>query len=151
MGTIAVRGWESRKTKVRRDVALARVKENYEKHKAQYEEACAGYKLAAATAIEACKARFAEAIAELADRVGASSDAKPIPLALPGAAYYFGLEVPVSHADEYEVVLDMLTTMADDVVEFNTEEYSAFLLDQWGWKDKFAAVHSNYSNFRKTG
>lgn len=119
-----LRGMRMRTIKVKKDDLLTKLRANLEKHKADYETACAGYR---AKAIIALRAKVREL-------QGGET-----------AALYFGdVDKPESHANSYEVVIGMLEMSIETEVELNTEEYQCWVMDQWGWRKGFAETITKY-------
>lgn len=58
--------------------------------------------------------------------------------------YFNDLPKPAEHTNEYEQVLKMLDFSVDDTIELTHDEFSNYVLDDWGWKQSFNLSSSNY-------
>lgn len=124
---------QSRDTDVKKDEILKTIKENREKHIAEYKEAVEGYKEAAIEAIE-------NAVDKLKKRINDLEDGEVLEL----AAIQFDLPVPRDHSQSYDLIIGQLELDINDVVKIRTDEYACFIEDQWDWKPAFMAINSRY-------
>jgi hypothetical protein len=56
------------------------------------------------------------------------------------------LDIPVSHENDYETVIQMLNWDTTDTIELSRDEFTKYVMDSWLWKDTFSATISNYSS-----
>ena len=124
---------QMRKVKVKRDELLAKVRVNREKHVAEYDEAVAGYKQAAAKAIDRAMEKLKRQVADL--------EAGEV---LQLAAVQFDLAVPQNHSMDYDQVIAMLEMSVDEELEIQSDEFACYVMDDWGWKEAFLLTNSRY-------
>ncbi len=125
---------QMRDVKVSKNTLLSKVITNREKHIAAYDEAIAGYKEAALLAIEDAVGKLRRSIDDL--KLG-----EVITL----AAVRFSLPVPENHEKDYDQVIAMLEMSVDDVLTIKSDEFACFVMDDWDWKEVFAATNKSYS------
>jgi hypothetical protein len=53
---------------------------------------------------------------------------------------------PTSYEDQYVVKIAMFDNSADPTIELDEQEFKQYMLDQWGWKNQFAATTASYIN-----
>ena len=58
--------------------------------------------------------------------------------------HFTDLPKPREYTGEYEQVLKMLDFSVDDTIELTHDEFSNYVLDDWGWKQSFNLSSSNY-------
>jgi hypothetical protein len=126
-----------REVKVKRGELVAKVHANREKHIAEYQLACAGYKQDALASID-------NAVAALRAQIGALKEGELIRL----AAVQFSLPYPESHEEDYDQVLEMLSMSVDDEITIQADDFACYAMDKWDWKKKFDAIRMSYSNAR---
>lgn len=124
-----------REVKVRRDELLVKIRENRIKHVAEYDEAVAGYKEAAAEAIDSATAKLKRQVEEL--RAGEV-------IAL--TAVMFNLRVPQNHSKDYDQVIAMLEMSVDDELSIRSDEFACYVMDDWDWKGDFLDVSNSYKS-----
>ena len=54
---------------------------------------------------------------------------------------------PQGHCDEYETALKQLEYDEREIIELTAQEFSQYVLDEWGWKEQFA--QSYYAHTHK--
>ncbi len=128
---------QMRDVKVKRCELLEKVKENRQKHIAEYDEAVAGYKEAAIKAVD----RALEKLRQQIDDLQAGE-------VLQLAAVSFDLAVPENHARDYDQVIAMLEMSVDDELTIRSDEFACYVMDDWDWKDHFLNVSRVYRNRR---
>ena len=114
--------------KINKDRLLETVKLNLETHVQDYKEAVEGYAIEMTTQL---KAKLAEL------------DNGEVP-----EQNFVDLPKPSSHAGDYEQVIAMLEYSEDDVVELDDYEFQNYVMDNWGWKERFSTMSSNYKMSR---
>jgi len=118
------------------DELIEALVENFERHKREYNEACAAYRDAAHVALES---RLAE--------VDRSTDSPPS-LKFPGT-----LLPPRDHRDDYERAIGMLRLHKNaqaTTIHITADQYAAFVQDKWGWTEKWKVSNSFYEHHRKS-
>lgn len=113
--------------KVNRTQLLTTLEGNRDKHKAEYEEAIAGYKQAAA-----------QALREQADKVAEDHTVRTA----------VSLPKPEDHTEDYDDAIEMLSWSTEDEVEIEQHDFRNFVLDKWHWKEQFAATTQAYNSHR---
>ncbi len=103
---------------------LEKVTINHAKHRARFEEAMEGYKT--------------KAIGLLYDHIERIKDNAP-------EKVFVQLPMPEDHSADYERVIEMLEWSKDDELELNEQEFSTYVLDQWGWQETFSQTYAMYS------
>jgi hypothetical protein len=112
--------------KLDRDELLEIVRENKEKHVADYREAVADYKK---VAVALAKENLALA------RTGRLEDIakmKALPLA------------PTSYEDSYNRAIRMLELSVDELIELEEQVFNQLVLDEWHWKQMFSSMNATY-------
>jgi hypothetical protein len=109
-----------------RNELLEIVRENRDKHVADYKEAVADYKKAV---VNLAKENLALA------RTGRLEDITRMKNA-PGA--------PVSYEDSYNRAIRMLELSVEDQIELEEQVFNQLVLDEWHWKQSFTIMNSTY-------
>lgn len=113
------------KVKVNRTELLGKLRENRDNHKAEYEEAMAGWEVKIVEAFDKALGRVEE---------GDFSDLNPA-LSLPK---------PQHHMKDYDLVIRMLEMSVDDNIEIEMHDFNQYVMDEWSWKAGFALTNSSY-------
>jgi len=117
-----------RSVKIDKKKLLTIVRENKEKHIAEYNESVEDYKRAAV--------KLANEHLELANTGDLNKIAKI--KAMPGA--------PVSHEKEYDRAIRMLELSVEKEIEVEEDIFNQLVLDEWAWKHQFVASASLYKS-----
>lgn len=104
---------------------IAALEKNRNGHHGQYEEAHANYRKA------------------LIDTVGKMYDDAKKGL---DVHHFIQLEIPEDHTKDYDRVMGMLKMSIDETVLITSSEYSQYVMDDWGWKEKFVNTSNSYKN-----
>lgn len=123
-----------REVKVNRLDLLIKVKENREKHVADYQESVLGYKQAALKAIEDGMRKLKRQVEEL-------QAGEKIRL----AAVSFDLAVPENHSKDYDQVISMLEMSVDDHMLIRSDEFAMYVMDDWSWRQSFEGTKAMYT------
>lgn len=115
-----------RTVRVNKTDLLDKLNENREEHERTFQTAVAAFQREAYTALR-------DRAAEL-ERGG-----------FPKAPLHFDLPVPRSFTTKYDSAIAMLNMSADDVVELTQAEFEQYALDNWDWRDSFAASTTRYA------
>lgn len=110
---------------VKKAKLIAVLKENLESHLAQYKEAYAGYRKA------------------LISTLGKMYDDAKKGVEVEHAIV---LDIPENHAKDYKRVIGMLEMSVDDTVLITATEYNTYVLDDWGWKERFTRTSTEYKS-----
>lgn len=109
---------------VKKEGLLTTLKANRDSHRAAYEGAMTGYRLAL---IGACEAKLADAKA--GKRVGLKID----------------LVEPFSNEKDYDRIIRMLEMSINDEIHITEEEFNKYVMDDWSWKQGFATTNARYA------
>lgn len=110
---------------VRRDALLAKLKENREKHVADYEKSLIGYRIEVLKVLEKA----------LEKAKGGEYDNDNL---------YVMEHMPENHTSEYDQVIAMMEMSVDEIITLEASEVQQYVLDQWHWKANFAATTTKY-------
>ena len=108
---------------VSKERLIATLQENRDKHRAQFEEALAGWHKAV---IEHLEGAVEEARAGKRFRTT------------------FHLPQPQDHTSEYSEIMAAVEWETADEIELDRGEFRQFVLDEWGWKRDFMTTNSMY-------
>jgi hypothetical protein len=98
---------------------------NKESHRSQFEEAIDGYK---------------EAVEKwLCERLEIIKSGRQV------TDLYFTGPLPEDHTKDYDRVIRMLNMTTEDQIELTETDFSQYVMDEWGWKQKFLETTANYS------
>jgi hypothetical protein len=112
---------------VKRDTLLAALKKNREEHRKTFLEAQEGFR---AMVIEKLDAMLKDA-----------RDRKPITLRI-------DLPAPTDQTRDYDRVIRMLEMSINEEILISEQEFSQYVMDDWGWKAQWVGTTSNYTNKR---
>lgn len=122
----------ARSVNVKRVDLLAKLKENREKHAADFKVAFEGYQIELVKVLEAALAK---------------AKAKDPEYNLEMVITEMG---PENHTGEYDKVIAMMEMSVDDVINLDASSFQQFVLDDWAWKQNFTATATKYmSNVRQ--
>lgn len=103
---------------------LEKIKHNYASHRQKFEDAVEGY-----------KAKAVQLLQDHIERILANAPEKVV----------VSLPWPEDHSDDYERVIEMLEWSDDEQLELNEHQFATYVLDQWGWQEKFTTTAAMYS------
>lgn len=114
------------KVTVKKAELLASMRANLSKHREVFLAATDGYRKAVIDALDKCLREARE-----------------------GAPFVLwnitSLVVPQDHTKDYERVIRMLEMSVADEISVTEQQFSQFVLDDWGWKAAFVASTSRYT------
>lgn len=113
-------------TKTNKTELLAKLRENREAHKNEYEDAHATWKKEAAKALK-----------QAAKRAADEDVITLLPLA--------DLPKPKQYLASYDSIIARLEMEVDETVEVDSREFEAWVLNNWTWKGDFVAGTSLYN------
>ncbi len=114
--------------KINRLTLLTIVRENKEKHIAQFIESVADYKV-----VVLKQAKENLRLAKLDDL----AEFKKMKNAPPA---------PVSYEDSYKRAIRMLELSVEEVIEVEEDVFNQLVLDEWSWKNAFAGTSAMYKS-----
>jgi len=109
---------------VSKEKLLAKMRENRESHKEQFEEALNGWKERVCKELE-----------------------KAYKNALDGLKYetHFSLPRPTDHTPDYDEIIDQVEWNEEDKIDLDLNSFNQFIRDDWGWKQDFLMTNAMYS------
>lgn len=127
--------------KVKKTEMIAKLKVNRKKHKEDYEEAKAEYKLC-----------YMDALAEIKNSMKASLKSVDTLIKLedlnrenlPDLHFPFHLQAPINHLECYDSTLDMIEASVHDFIILTSSEFNKYYRDNWDWKDGFSSTVHMY-------
>ncbi len=132
-GTFREMGWEDREVKVRRTELLEVLKKNRAAHVKEYDEACRDYRSAALLKID-------EVFEEVRGQINRLKEGQTIAV----VGLHFGLNPPVSHEKAYDQIIRMMEMSVDDEIQLTGSQFACFVMDDWDWKQQWAAGNTVY-------
>jgi hypothetical protein len=103
---------------------LERMRANRDRHRQAFEEALEGYR--------------AQMVAELETMLGDAKAGRRIRRAVQ-------LPEPRDHTRDYDRVILMLELAETERITLSEQEFSCFVLDEWGWREDFLSTGARYS------
>jgi len=117
--------------KVKRERLKEQLATNKESHQRAYEEAMSGYaKKRGELALTLAKAAQAFADEQTDSRETALSEA------FQKVSYQ---DKPENHTREYERAIQLADWEVADEIELSVHDFNCYILDEWSWRDAFAA------------
>ena len=110
--------------KVKKDELLAKLKENRELHKREYDQAVIKHRN--------------EAIAKLQERLQKIEAGDKVDLT-------FDLPTPREFLDSFDEAIAMLEWSQDSEIELEQNDFQRYVLNKWEWQRQFAAATSLYN------
>ncbi len=102
---------------------VTKLKENRDQHREQYVAAFEGYQKEAISALE-----------DNIERIRNGSQQR----------VFFTETPPEDHTKDYNRAIMMLENAIDENVELSDHEFRNYVMDDWDWKDGWAASNSKY-------
>lgn len=59
---------------------------------------------------------------------------------------FINLEEPVSHKEEYDLVIQMISEALNESIELTEDKYKKYMLDKWPWSQHFSFNSSSYTS-----
>jgi hypothetical protein len=114
------------KVTVKKEELLNAIRKNRETHRESFLEAQKGYRDTVIKALDQTLAEAREGQRFVLERITA-------------------LVMPQEHTTDYDRVIKMLEMCVADEVTVTEQQFSQYVLDDWGWKKQFIATNSRYS------
>lgn len=111
---------------VGKDDLISRIKQNKEKHLAEYKETREKYKW-----------KMAGLLQDLVEEVKSGK--------LADLSLIYHYPAPQEYLSEYDTALTMLEMSVDDTITLSEEDFKKFVMDDWNWKKSFSASNTFYS------
>ena len=147
----AKRGWDDREVTVDKEELLVALKENREKHIANYRVAMESYTVLAKAKLEKLKDKaqkiLDENFADISKRIeefdpeeGQMQDVIQLI-----SSMTFDLRVPEDHSKAYDVAIEMATWEKRDEIILLQSQFECFVRDDWDWSKDFEHLNFRYS------
>lgn len=114
---------------VSRKDLLAKLKENREIHKKDYQEALVGYK-----------------IKLVADLKHALDQAERMPVERMQTLRAVPFDCPRSYEAEYNEIIDMMEVSVDDVINLDSSDFKSYFKNEWSWSNGFTMSANLYKS-----
>lgn len=151
MAIQAMRDQEGRKITVGRKKLLEKLKENREKHAAEYKLAVAGYKEVALKKLSDAREKSRKELEKNLDIVrgkindfSAETATEYRDFLMLVSAVQVELKVPRNYTDKYDAAIDMVDWDVNETLELSYSEFQCFVRDIWDWTDDFRFTNSAY-------
>jgi len=109
---------------VNKDDLIKELQKNRAQHETDFKEAHAGYRRAL--------------LEDLKKKLALAESDEEVP-------HFIQLDVPEDHTKDYDRVVGMLKMSIDKTVIITTQEYSQYVMDDWGWKERFTNTSQAYA------
>jgi len=120
-------GLHSQSVNVSRLTLLSSLRENLEKHKADYAAAVINYRLALQADLTTALVQANDPDSRL-DKIRVD------------------FSHPQSYASQYQQVIDMLEYSVDETINLDSQAFRAYVKDEWSWKGSFELTNSTYAS-----
>ena len=114
--------------KVDKDKLLTKMRENRDNHRKVFEEALSGWEQ---NVLDELKKAVRDAKARKQFRT------------------FFSLPQPEDHTAEYDAAISQVEWEVGGVIDLTQQQFSQFILDDWGWKPDFLGNTASYLNYKK--
>ena len=114
------------KVTVQKEELLTAIRKNRDTHRASFLEAQKGYRDTVIKALDQTLAEAREGQRFILERITA-------------------LIMPQEHTSDYDRVIRMLEMSVADQVTVTEQQFSQYVLDDWGWKKQFVTTNARYS------
>ena len=122
-------------TKVKTVELLDRLKENRTNHQQEWEEAHGKWR-------ELQTEKLRDYLASVQACIDGAVDGGKIEF--PNQRK-FTLDEPKSHVKEYDKVIARMSMTVDETIHISHDDFDHYVLDDWSWKQQFAATASLYN------
>lgn len=109
--------------RVSKNDLLSALEQNKEAHREIFEKAMDGY-----------KAKAIELLEDEIERIKRNAPEK----------VFVSLLMPEDHTADYMRVIEMLVWSIDEEVWLTQQEFASYVMDDWGWRESFAASTQPY-------
>lgn len=142
MDKLAVAHAQEKYTRVKRFSLVRELRENRDRHEAEYEKALEGWRLETLAALQKHRTYIDKVIARIKADIAEDnppknlSEHKMIP----------NLPVrPVNHVAEYDAVIRRMEMSIDEEIHISHGDFEKFVLDKWPWKGAHLDMFHSYS------
>ena len=109
--------------KVKKEVLLAKLKENLTSHVDEYNTALEGFHVSVVDELKLLLKK-----AKAGDKIKRNIQ----------------FDEPSCHEEDYKTVIEMLEMSVDDEVYLTSSEFKQYVQDQWHWKEGFSMTNMKY-------
>jgi len=117
-----------RSVNVERFALLIKLRENLEIHKKEYAEALTEF-----------HARLLSDLKTAVKKVESTENIDKL------RNFRINVPFPLSHAKEYEEVIEMLEMSVDDTINLDAESFKAYIKNEWAWSASFETTKMLYA------
>jgi hypothetical protein len=116
----------ARSINVKRTDLLTKLRENRDKHAAEFKVAMEGFRMEVLNVLE-------DAVAKL------EKDDKSFDKGL-----FMNEDPPQDHTADYDLVIGMMEMSVDEIIQMDSNSFNQYVMDNWAWKQQFAETTSKY-------
>jgi cobalamin biosynthesis Co2+ chelatase CbiK len=124
------------------NTVLSRLKENRDKHMSDYTEAMVGFR-SERSSLYTAAAVVMNSPVNGSDFEAVKKRHRDVSTAMHNINQ---LVRPVSHQNDYDRAIDMLSSCSEKEVEMDGQTFDQYMRDEWKWKQDFATSTANYKN-----
>jgi hypothetical protein len=117
-----------RSVNVSRTELLAKLKENLEVHRREYQEALVEF-----------KARLVDDLKLATKKVNKTENVEDL------KNFAFHIQFPQNHEQDYIDVIEMLEMSVDENINLDSESFKAYIKNEWNWQHHFRAAKMAYA------
>ena len=129
--------------KVKKAEMIKKLKENRKKHKEDYDEAKAEYKLCYMEQLINLKNKMKDSTKSLEQLIKIEDLNRE---SLPKVNFNFQLTVPSHHLECYDSTLDMVDASIHSFIILSACEFNKYYRDDWDWKGEFSHTMRHYQS-----
>lgn len=118
----------NRSVNVSRLELLAKLKENLEQHRKEYQEALAEF-----------RQRLLDDLKLAHKKVSKVEDVMDL------QNFSFNLPFPQNHEDDYVDVIEMLEMSVDETINLDSQAFKAYIKNEWHWQGQFRNAKMAYA------
>lgn len=124
----------ARSVNVKRTDLLAELTKNREKHAAEYKTAMEGYRIEVVNQLSLAVAKIKADESSFDAGITISEDP------------------PEDHTADYDLAIKMMEMSTDETIHMDSNSFNQYVMDNWAWKQTFAATSSKFiGNVRAGG
>lgn len=118
-----------RSVNVNRIELLAKLKENLDKHRIEYQEALLEFHV-----------RLVEDLKLAAKKVAKTENPADL------KNFSFSIQFPQNHEQDFVDVIEMLEMSVDETINLDSESFKAYIKNEWQWQHHFRAAKLAYAS-----
>lgn len=137
-----------RNTTINKNVLLAKLRENREKHIREYNELYEKYKEMAIEALNQAKKEALRTINAALSLMEKSSSKEPAGLDIANLGGFFQyIFKPENHEKDYDMAIAMIEVEVHEVIVLPADQFQCFYMDDWSWRGQFERVKATAAAF----